>query len=144
MLFSVQYETTFSSFGCPPCKTLKSNGTLLTTEENELLIDGLKRLFDSSDYDDQVRLLPLSSSTWDRVQIENFFFCNECQSRRALEIRGLFGILATPTNFSGNPRINPILVDEIQAFYQEDIISRQTSNKKDVIHVKSNRFQSDL
>ncbi|CAM4906761.1 unnamed protein product [Rotaria socialis] len=120
----------------PSTKTLKSNVTLLTTEENVSLIDGLKRLFDSSDYDDQVRLLTLSPPTWGRVQIENFFFCNEWQSRRALEIRGSFGILATPTNFSGNPRINPLLVDEIQAFYQEDIISRQTSNKKDVIHVK--------
>ncbi|CAF4587125.1 unnamed protein product, partial [Rotaria socialis] len=120
----------------PNTKTLKSNVTLLATEENELLIDGLKRLFGSSDYDDQVRLLTLSPPTWGRVQIENFYFCNEWQSRRALEIRGSFGILATPTNFSGNPRINPLLVDEIQAFYQEDIISRQTSNKKDVIHVK--------
>ncbi|CAF4598298.1 unnamed protein product, partial [Rotaria magnacalcarata] len=120
----------------PSAKTLKSNVTLLTTEENESLIDGLKRLFDSSDYDDQVRLLTLSPPTWGRVQIENFFFCNEWQSRRALEIRGSFGILATPTNFSGNPRINPLLADEIQAFYQEDVISRQTSNKKDVIHVK--------
>ncbi|CAF4003510.1 unnamed protein product, partial [Rotaria sp. Silwood1] len=58
----------------PSTKTLKLNVTLLTTEENESLIDGLKRLFDSSDYDDQVRLLTLSPPTWGRVQIENFFF----------------------------------------------------------------------
>lgn len=108
----------------------------LTTEESESLISGLKRLFDSSDYDDQVRLLTLSPENWGRLQIENFFFCNEWQARRALEIRGSFGILATPTNFSGNPRINPLLVDEIQTFYQDDIISRQTSNKKEVMHVK--------
>ena len=43
-------------------KTPDSNSTSLKTEENEPLIDGLKRLFDSSDYDDQVRLLTLSSS----------------------------------------------------------------------------------
>ena len=35
----------------PNTGTLKTNMTLLTTEENELLSDDLKRLFDSSDYD---------------------------------------------------------------------------------------------
>jgi hypothetical protein len=116
--------------------TADSNSTSLTTDENESLIDGLKRLFDSSDYDDQVRLLTLSPPNWGRVHIENFFSCNQWQARRALEIRYSFGVLAMPTNFSGNPHMNPLLLDEIKAFYQDDIISRQTSNKKEVIHVK--------
>lgn len=123
---------------CPATRTniTDPNSTSLKTEDNELLIDGLKRLFDSSDYDDQVRLLTLSPPNWGRVQIEKFFSCNEWQARRALEIRNYFGALAMPTNFSGNPQVDPLLLDEIEAFYQDDSISRQTSNKKEVIHVK--------
>ena len=110
--------------------------TLLTTEENELLIDGLMRLFDSGDYDDQVHLLTLSPPNWGRVEIQDFFLCNEWQARRALEILSSFRILVIQPNFSGNPRINPLSVDEIEAFFQEDAISRQTSNKKEVIYVE--------
>ena len=59
----------------------------------------MKRLFDSSDYDEQVRLLTLSPTGWGRVKIENFFGCNEWQARRALEIRNSFGVLAKPNKF---------------------------------------------
>ena len=100
--------------------TAHSNSTSLKTEDDESLIDGLKRLFDSSDYDDQVRLLTLSPPYWGRVQIDKFFSCNEWQARRALEIRNSFGVLAMPTNFTGNPQMDPLLLDEIEAFYQND------------------------
>ena len=116
-------------------KTIKSNVAVLNADDTELLVNGLKRLFDSSDYDEQIRLLTLSPPNWGRVQIANFFCCNEWQARRALEIRNSFGILETSTNFSGNHPIDPLLVDEIRSFYQDDGISRQTSNKKEVIHI---------
>jgi hypothetical protein len=32
--------------------------------------------------------------------------------------------------------MDPILVDEVRAFYEDDTISRQTSSKKEVIHIK--------
>jgi len=120
----------------PTAKTKESKIASLAVDDTDSLLGGLKHLFDSSDYDEQVRILTLSPSNWGRVQIENFFSCQEWQARRALDLRLSFGLLATPTNFSGNPRIDPLLVDEIQAFYEDDAISRQTSSKKEVIHIK--------
>ena len=94
-------------------------------------------MVDASDYDEQVRLLTLSPSSWGRVQIAQFFSCNQWQARKAIETRASFGVLSTMTNFSGNPSIDPLMVNEIQSFFQCDDISRQTSSKKDIIHIKN-------
>lgn len=110
--------------------------SVLSFEETDYLVGSLKKLFNRSDYDEQIRLLTLSPPKWGRVQIENFFGCNEWQARRALENRSIFGILSMSTNFSGNPRIDPILLEDIQSFYQDDSISRQSPNKKDVMHIQ--------
>ena len=113
----------------------KSNNMSLIVSETNTLLDGMKLLFKSSDYDEQVRLLTLSAHHWGRPQIQKFFSCNEWQARKVIELRNSYGTLAKLTNFSGNPPIDPTLVDEIQAFFQDDSISRQTSNKKEVIHI---------
>ncbi|CAM4790993.1 unnamed protein product [Rotaria magnacalcarata] len=115
--------------------SIQSNSMSLTVNETDILIDGMKILFKSSDYDEQVRLLTLSPPNWGRPQIQKFFSCNEWQARKAIELRDSFGLLAKLTNFSGNPPIDPILVEEIEALFQDDSISRQTSNKKEVIHI---------
>jgi len=114
--------------------TVLSTTTLTVYETNELL-DGFKLLFSSSDYDEQVRLLTLAPSNWGRVQMENFFNCNQWQARKALELRDAYGFLAKVTNFAGNLPLDPQLVDDIKNFYEEDGVSRQTANKKEVIHV---------
>lgn len=115
--------------------SIQSNSMSLTVNETDILLDGMKILFKSSDYDEQVRLLTLSPPNWGRPQIQKFFSYNEWQARKAIELRNSFGLLAKLTNFSGNPPIDPILVEEIEAFFQDDSISRQTSNKKEVIHI---------
>ena len=116
-------------------ESTKSKNMSLTVSETDILLGGMKLLFKSSDYDEQIRLLTLSPSYWGRPQIQKFFLCNEWQARKAIELRNSFGTLAKMTNFSGNPPIDPTLVDEIEAFFQDDLISRQTSNKKEVIHI---------
>lgn len=114
---------------------VKTTITSLTLHDTESLINGFKLLVNSSNYDEQVRLLTLAPSSWGRVQIEQFFGCNQWQARKAIETRALFGILSTITNFSGNPSIDPLIIDEIQSFYQSDDISRPTASKKEVIHI---------
>ena len=116
-------------------KSIQSNSMSLTVSETDILLNGMKILFKSSDYDEQVRLLMLSPPNWGRPQIQKLFLCNEWQARKAIELRNSFDLLAKLTNFSGNPPIDPILVEEIEAFFQDDSISRQTSNKREVIHI---------
>lgn len=116
--------------------TNHSNLSTLSIEDNDYLVGSLKKLFHNSDYDEQIRLITLSPPNWGRVQIEQFFGCNEWQARKALENRSLFGVLSVSTNFSGNTAIDPVLLQDIQDFYQDDTISRQSSSKKDVMHVQ--------
>ena len=112
-----------------------SKNASLPVDDTEILIDGLKLLFQSSAYDEQIRRLTLAPLNWGRLQIEMFFGCAQWQSRKALELRSSFEVLAKVTHFVGNQPIDPQIVDNIIQFYQEDAISCQTSNKKDVIHI---------
>ena len=107
---------------------------LLTVNEINMFLGGMK-LFKSSDYDEQVRLLTLSPLHWGRHRIQKSFSCNEPRVRKAIELRNSYGTLVKVTNFSGNPTIDPILVAEIRALFQVDSISCQTFNKKEVIHI---------
>ena len=107
----------------------------ITIEDTEQLLDGFKLLSKCSDYDEQVRLPTLSPSNWGRPQIQDFFGCNEWQACKALLLRSSYERLCRVTNFDGNQPMDPRLIDEIKNFYGDDGISRQSSNKKDVIHV---------
>ena len=106
-----------------------SKNASLTVNDTEILIDDLKLLFQSSDYGEQIRLLILALSNWERLQIESFFGCAQWQSRKALGLRSSFGVLAKVTPFAGNQPIDPQMVDNIIQFYQDDAIivaKRQT------------------
>ena len=113
----------------------KSNNMPLTVSETNMLLDVMKLLFKSSDYDEQVCLLTLSPLHWDRPKIQKFLSCNGWQTWKAIELRNFYRTLAEVMNFSGNPPTDPTLLDEIQAFFQADSISRQESNKKEVIQI---------
>ena len=51
-------------------ESIKSNNMSLTVSESDILRDGMKILFKSSDYDEQVRLFTLSQPCWGRPQIQ--------------------------------------------------------------------------
>ena len=81
----------------------KSNNMSLIASEANALLDGMKLLFKSSDYDEQVRLLTLSPPHWRRPQIQKFFSCNEWQARKATELRNSNGSLPKVTKFQRQP-----------------------------------------
>jgi hypothetical protein len=84
----------------------KLDSSKLTLEENEELLDGLKLLFDESDYDEQIRLLTIAPSSWGRSKIEAFFSCNNYQARKSLVIRDSQGILQRSIDSRGNPPLD--------------------------------------
>ena len=89
-----------------------------TVSETDILLGGMKITFKSSDYYEQVRLLTLSPPYWVRPQIQKFSSCTEWQARKAIARRNSLGTLTKVTNFSGNPLIDLILVEEIEAFFK--------------------------
>lgn len=114
----------------------KLDSAKLTIEENDELLDGLKLLFDESDYDEQIRLLTIAPSSWGRSKIEAFFSCNKYQARKSLVIRDSEGILQRSIDSRGNPPLDNQIAQSIVQFYQDNGISRQSANKKDIVHIK--------
>lgn len=58
--------------GLPQVSHDPSVHKLRISESNELL-DGLKRLFDNSNTDEQIRLMTIAPNTWGREKIEKWF-----------------------------------------------------------------------
>jgi hypothetical protein len=114
----------------------KLDSSKMTIEENEELLDGLKLLFDESDYDEQSRLLTIAPSSWGRSRIEAFFSCNDYQARKSLVIRDSLGILQRPIDSRGNIPLDNHIAQAIVQFYQDNGISRKLASKKDIVHVK--------
>ncbi|CAF1546445.1 unnamed protein product [Adineta ricciae] len=107
----------------------------VTLHDYQTLIDGLKQLFFISNKEQQLQLLTITPAEWGRKKIEYFFNCTEHQAKEAILLRYLYGVLARPTYFSGNKPLSKEIIDQVLEFYQDDRISRQSSNKKDKIKV---------
>ncbi|CAF4215535.1 unnamed protein product [Adineta steineri] len=107
----------------------------VTLNDYQTLIDGLKQLFFISNKEQQIQLLTIAPLDWGRKKIEYFFNSTEHQSKEAIKLRYLYGLLARPTYFSGNKPLSTDIIDQVINFYEDDRISRQSSNKKDKIKV---------
>ncbi|CAF5114774.1 unnamed protein product, partial [Rotaria sp. Silwood1] len=107
----------------------------VTLNDYKTLTDGLKQLFFISNKEQQIQLLTIAPSDWGRKKIEFFFNCTEHQAKEAIKLRYLYGILARPTYFSGNKPLPKDIIDQVINFYEDDRISRPSSNKKDKIKV---------
>ena len=57
-------------------------------------------------------------------------------SKESIGSSKFFGLLARPMNFSSNHSVDSVLAKQIKSFYQDDAASRQTSNKKEVLHIE--------
>lgn len=101
----------------------------------KVLIEGLKQLFFISEKEQQLQLLTIVPPDWGRKKVEYFFGCTEHQSKQAIVLRDTYGVLARPLFFSGNKELKQAVIEEVLRFYENDDISRQSSNKKDCIHV---------
>ena len=99
------------------------------------LLNGIKSLFFISNKEEQLRLLTMAPPQWGRKQIEYYFGCTEHQSKEAILLREKGGLLARPIFFNGNQPIKQVDIDHAIEYYQDDRISRQSSNKKDRIKV---------
>ena len=108
----------------------------ITVEENDALLDGLIMLFNESDYDGQIRILTIAPPSWGRNRIISFFSCNRYQAERSIQIRERFGVLHKAVDLRGNSPLDRQLALEIVEFYENDDVSRSSSNKKDMVHVQ--------
>ncbi|CAF2780779.1 unnamed protein product [Rotaria sp. Silwood2] len=108
----------------------------LTLSEKNELINGLKNLFHVSNKQEQVRLLTIAPTDWGRQRLQKFFDSSERQARRSLQIRASKGVLASPEDLRGNKSLNTAVADAVIKFYEEDWISRVSTNKSDVLLIK--------
>ena len=110
----------------------------LAVSDADTLIEGLRKLFDSSSDDEQIRLLTVAPSDWGRNRIINFFHCSERQARMALELRQTAGVLAYPISSRGNEPIGHDVINQVLEYYRRDGISRPSARKKYVVLINGN------
>ncbi|CAF4054587.1 unnamed protein product, partial [Rotaria magnacalcarata] len=91
-------------------------------EDMEHLVAGLQKLVLMSDHAERIRLLTLCPPTWN--------------GRMAKELYESSGVLAAYENNQDRVEITPSTIEAVVAYYQDDIISRSSSNTKDTINVK--------
>ncbi|CAF4040399.1 unnamed protein product [Rotaria sp. Silwood1] len=129
------------------CETILKSKTTMIQNPNESvsmniklndcqsLLNGIKQFFFLSKKEQQIQLLTIAPPDWGRKKIEFYFGCTEHQSKQALILRKSYGVLARPVFFSGNSPIQKATIDQVVQFYEDDKITRQSSNKKDRIKV---------
>ena len=105
----------------------------LSVSDADTLIQGLRKVFNSSPSDEQTRLLTVAPPDWGRYKIRNFFGCSEHQARTALELRHTAGVLAYPILNRGNELIDHGTIDKVIDYYRRDGISRPSAKRKDVV-----------
>ena len=110
----------------------------LKLADKEYLLDGFKFLIKSSDPDEQIRLLTLAPPEWGRIKVQEYFECPRYLAQKSISVRESYGKLAVPVDWRDNICLDPRLVQEIIEFYSDDAISRQSPNKRDVIHIQKN------
>ena len=116
-------------------RTNKSIPSEIKLDDCQSLLNGLKQLFFLSKKQQKLQLLTIAPSDWGRKKIEYYFGCTEHQSKQAILLKKTHGVLARPLGFSGNRSIESDVVEQVVNFYEEDKISRQSTNKKDKIDV---------
>ena len=108
----------------------------LTLSEKTELINGLKNLYYASNKQEQVRLLTIAPTGWRRQKVQKLFNSSERQARRSLQIRANKGVLANPEDLRGNKPLDTAVADAVIKFYEEDWISRVSTNKSDVLLIR--------
>ena len=108
----------------------------LTLSEKIKLINGLKNLYYASNKQEQVRLLTIASTGWERQKVQKLFNSSERQARRSLQIRANKGVLANPEDLRGSKPLDTAVADSVIKFCEEDWISRVSTNKSDVLLIK--------
>ena len=112
------------------------NSLLLILSEKNELIGGIKKLYNASNKFEQVRLLTIAPAHWGRQKLQTFFDSSERQARKSLEIRTSEGVLGNSEDLRGNQPLDKSVIETVIKFYEQDWISRVSSNKSDVLMIK--------
>ncbi|CAF4388945.1 unnamed protein product, partial [Rotaria magnacalcarata] len=103
----------------------------LSISELEDFIYRFRRLFDKSNYDEQVLLMQTAPIEWGWKKIEKFFSGTCHQARSAILQRTGDSDLSKRVDGRGKKRFDFTTAQFIQDFYLDDEISRQSSYTKD-------------
>ena len=109
---------------------------VLSLSEKDELLSGLKNLYSASDRIEQVRLLTIAPVDWGRQRVQRFFDSSQRQARRLRELRLTKCVLARPEEMRGNQPLDLSVIQAVVQFYDQDWISRVSSNKSNIVLIK--------
>ncbi|CAF3148713.1 unnamed protein product, partial [Rotaria sp. Silwood2] len=104
----------------------------------------LRESFNISDNYEQQRLMTMLPSDWGRDRIANWFDGSKHQARQSIQLRTTSGVLSFPEDRRGNKSLDSQVELAVHNFYISDEISRETSNKKQIIHPPPSRIPVPL
>ncbi|CAF1235903.1 unnamed protein product [Didymodactylos carnosus] len=108
----------------------------LNYEDMQVFILGLKQLVSESDHSEKIRLLTICPEWWNRRDVVYHFDVTEWEARTAMKLRETSGVLSFCENKQDRGQITASTIEKVLEHYQDDSISRQSSNVKDVIQLK--------
>ena len=111
----------------------------LSIDDATWILYRLRELFNISDSVEQQRLMTILPPDWGRDCISNRFGGTQHQAHNSIKLRTSSGILSYPEDRRGNKSFDNLIELLVQKFYTSDEISRETSYKKQVIHLLPSR-----
>lgn len=111
----------------------------LTIEEAITILQHLRDLFPIGNQHQQQILFNMLPSSWGRDRIEKWFGCSEYQARQSAIFKSNGEVLSCVEDGRGNKPLDDPTETLIKNFYTSDEVSRETSNKKQVIHPPPSR-----
>ncbi|CAF3451774.1 unnamed protein product, partial [Rotaria sp. Silwood2] len=116
----------------------------LSMDDAVWILRHLRESFNISDNYEQQRLMTMLPSDWGRDRIANWFDGSKHQARQSIQLRTTSGVLSFPEDRRGNKSLDSQVELAVHNFYISDEISRETSNKKQIIHPPPSRIPVPL
>ena len=107
-------------------------------------LQNLRKFFEICSDEDKKKLLTMLPSTWGRDRVSNWFGTTEQQARCSLFIKSNSGMFSNTTDNRGNKPLDGEIEQLVQNFYISDDNSRETSNKKEIVYLRSSKIPIPL
>lgn len=133
----------FANILLPPSRHIEKPETLspidTSIDDAVYILKHLRKYFLISSHEVQQQLLTMLPPSWGRDRASTWFGTSKYQARCSIALRSTTGIFSNSMDHRGNKSLDSETELMIYNFYTSDDNSRETSYKKQVIHVSQSR-----
>lgn len=134
-----EWSHILSSYSSENQELLALSSLDLSIDEAVAILVNLRKVFDDSNQQEQEKLLTMLPSTWGRERTAKWFGSSKHQARKSIALKVYSDTASFSEDRRGNKPLDDQTVAMIQQFYTSDDVSRETSNKKQVVRPPPSR-----